>query len=78
MLTLAVMIAANVGAVTTAPAEAAPVKKEKMVCKSERFVGSHLSQRVCKPQSEWDAAKVNSKNLLDRKRQLQVDLPSGE
>lgn len=51
--------------------------KEKMVCKTERFVGTHMSERICKPKEEWDNAKKRSQDILDRKRQLKVNLPSG-
>jgi hypothetical protein len=40
---------------------------QKIVCKSERFVGSNLSTRICKTRAEWDLAKKESQELLDRR-----------
>ena len=59
--------AASSGAIAQAP-EAAPVMavEDKIVCKSERFVGSHLSQRICKPKSEWETAKKSAKDGLQK------------
>ena len=46
------LIAAAV--VLPAPAAAAPDAAEKPVCKTERFVGSRISSRVCKTRAEWE------------------------
>jgi hypothetical protein len=51
---------------------------EKVICHSEQIVGSHLSERVCRTKSEWDAARSNDKNMLDRRNgQLIVPKPKG-
>ena len=47
---------------------------DRIVCKSQRFVGSHLGQRVCKPKSDWDAGRKDAKDALDQ-RQLRVNKP---
>ena len=52
---------------SAAPAAQAPVPvQDRIVCKTERFVGSHLSQRICKPKSEWETAKRDAKEALSR------------
>lgn len=48
---------------------------QKMVCKTERFVGSNISTRICKTRAEWDLAKKQAQELLDLKRGLRVDKP---
>lgn len=40
---------------------------DKVICKSERIIGSHLSDRVCRTKSDWDAARFNDKHTLDRR-----------
>ncbi|WP_028969206.1 hypothetical protein [Sphingomonas sp. URHD0057] len=42
-----------------------PAKKEKMICKSDSFVGSHVSRRICKTEAEWRAGKENAKDTLN-------------
>jgi hypothetical protein len=54
---------ANDSASETAEATAKP--KEKMVCKTERFVGSNIPSRVCRTKAEWEQAKINAKRSLD-------------
>ena len=59
-----------VAAALASPAFAADVANDdakKTICKSERFVGSNLRQRVCKTKAEWDKAKKDSIELLDKK-----------
>ena len=51
MLTLLILLAANGAVAQAAPAK--PVEDDKIVCKSERPVGSNLSQRVCKTRAKW-------------------------
>jgi hypothetical protein len=53
---------------TVAKAEEKPVDDEKMVCRSERSVGSNRSIRVCKTRAEWEAERANSKRTMDRFR----------
>ena len=42
--------------------------QDRIVCKSERFVGSHLSQRICKTKMEWETARKQSKEFMDNER----------
>ena len=67
-MTLFMLIAAAAVAGAAEAPDAAPVKKDqdKVVCKSERFVGSHLSERVCKPRSEWETGKKNAKDAFNK------------
>ncbi|MEO7655536.1 MAG: hypothetical protein ABIS23_07620 [Sphingomicrobium sp.] len=30
-----------------------PTKKDRIICKSEKFVGSNMSKRICKTEAEW-------------------------
>ncbi len=64
---------ASLGAIAQAPV-AAPVMavEDKIVCKSERFVGSHLSERICKPKSEWETGKKSAKEALQRRRMINI------
>ena len=66
--------AANAGVAGEAPQAKKIADGDRIVCKSERFVGSHMSQRVCKPKSDWETGKKNAKDALDR-RQLRVNMP---
>lgn len=51
---------------------------DRIVCKSERFVGSHLAQRICKSKRDWEQGKKDAQDALQQ-RQLRVDKPkSGE
>lgn len=52
-------------ATETTAVEAAAKPKEKMVCKTERFVGSHIPSRICKTKAEWEQAKIDAKRSLD-------------
>ena len=65
MLVYILLAAATANPTTTAPAQPAPAKKERMICKSDKFVGSHLSQRICKTESEWEIGKKNAQDALD-------------
>ena len=49
------------GQETTEP----PAKEERIVCKSKKFVGSNLSQRICKTESEWRAGREDAQRALD-------------
>src|SRR3954447_14704373 len=39
---------------------------QNIVCKSQQFVGSHLSERVCKTRSEWANGSTRDKRWLDQ------------
>lgn len=51
-----------------AQSAAANADGDRIVCKSERFVGSHLSQRVCKPKRDWENGKRNAQDALHKMR----------
>jgi hypothetical protein len=40
---------------------------DKMICHSEKIVGSNLSERVCRTKSDWDAARFNDQHTLDQR-----------
>ena len=67
MLTYVLLLAAAAdptavsGQETTEP----PAKEERVICKSKKFVGSNLSQRICKTESEWRAAREDAQRALD-------------
>jgi hypothetical protein len=50
------------------PAGKAEDPDQKIVCKSERFVGSKISQRICKTRAEWDFARRQAQELLDERQ----------
>ena len=66
LMIAAAAAASNVAATSAAPA---PTKvQDRVVCKSERFIGSHRTQRICKPKSEWDTGRKDAKEALERMR----------
>jgi hypothetical protein len=71
--------AANPTAVAGQDATEPPAKKEeRIVCKSKKFVGSNLSQRICKTESEWRAGREDAQRALDdRGRGGNYTLPTG-
>jgi hypothetical protein len=53
--------------------DTAPPKKDKsqqIVCKTDQYVGSHISQRICKTRAEWDEAAKQSQQFLDQRRAM--------
>ena len=68
-LITAAVAAAICGSAAVA-ADPAPAPKEdpskKIVCKTERFVGSRISNRICKTRAEWEQGKADAKDALDR------------
>ena len=71
-------IVAVAGLLSAGPAFGAdePSDEKKIVCKSERFVGSNLRQRICKTKGEWDNAKKNAHDALDQ-REMKPPRPKG-
>ena len=57
--------AANPTAVSGQETTEPPAKEDRVVCKSRKFVGSNLSQRICKTESEWRAGRENAQRALD-------------
>lgn len=41
---------------------------DKIVCKSERFVGSNMSSRICKTRREWQITRNQTREFLDTER----------
>lgn len=62
MSILLILLAAS-GAAQAAPAK--PVEDDKILCKSERPVGSNLSQRVCKTRAKWAEDRDKARAGLD-------------
>ena len=66
-MTILFLLAAAAAAASpepTPPEPSAP-KKERIICKSEKFVGTHLTQRVCMTETEWRVGKENAKDVLN-------------
>ena len=59
------MAAAATGVATTAPAEAVPPKKERMICKAEKFVGSNRTRRICMTESQWRDGREGAKDTMN-------------
>ena len=57
--------AAEPAAVAATDAAKEPATKERMICKSDYYVGTHISQRICKTETEWRIGKENAKDTLD-------------
>jgi hypothetical protein len=72
---LALTLLAPAAVAQAADPKAATSDDQKIVCKSERFVGSNLRERICKTKAEWDNARRSSKDMLDRDRGLRIDKP---
>jgi hypothetical protein len=53
-------------ATETTTTEAAADPKAKIVCKTERFVGSNIPSRVCKTKGEWEQGKIDAKRSLNK------------
>lgn len=54
--------------VQTAPVAADPPKVsdgEKIVCKSQKFVGTNIRERICKKKSEWGEGSYAAKSALE-------------
>jgi predicted secreted protein len=67
MIELVYFIAASASAPAVAPAtpaEAVPPKKERMICKAEKFVGSNRTRRICLTESQWRDAREGAKDTL--------------
>ena len=62
---LFVAAAANPTAVSGQEPTQPPAKEERVVCTSKKFVGSNLSQRICKTESEWRIGKEDAQRALD-------------
>jgi hypothetical protein len=48
---------------------------DKIICKSQLFVGSRISQRICMRRSEWEAARTNAQKAMDERGKVMKPLP---
>jgi hypothetical protein len=61
---------------TVMPASAAePPKPDKVLCRSERVLGSNLTERVCKTKAQWDEEKKRSREYLEAARPIPAPIP---
>lgn len=77
----AILVAASVVAMPSAAAAEkapkAPKDPNEVVCKTERFVGSNRTRRLCLTRAEWDDIKFRSSNgLQERIGKLPYDRPT--
>ena len=40
---------------------------DKIVCKSQKFVGTNIRERICKKKSEWDQGKYDAQRAMERR-----------
>lgn len=53
---------------TPATSEPAEVSDgNKIVCKSQKFVGTNIRERICKKKSEWDEAKSAAQRAMEKR-----------
>lgn len=51
------------------PAAKKPVDpQQKIICKTEDFVGSLIPRRVCKTKADWEQGAIDAKAALDQRR----------
>ena len=55
-------------AATSQPEKPKKDPGQKVVCKTEEFVGSMIPRRICKTRAEWEAGEFDAKQALDRQR----------
>ena len=70
---LMLTVFASASVLVSPAAQAAEKKKpledaDKIVCKSETIVGSHMSTRVCKTKAEWAEGKRAAHDAFDQNR----------
>ena len=58
------LLAASTAAAATPPA-AVEQKKDRMICKSEKFVGSNRSRRICMTESQWRDGREGAKDTIN-------------
>ena len=63
MFTVAALVSASAA---HAERKSSPADGTKIVCKSERFVGSHISSRICKTRDEWAAGTERDRRWLEK------------
>lgn len=62
MMSVALMAAAPAAGET---AKAEKPKKDEVVCKKEKVIGSRMPTRICMTQAEWDQRAADDKANLD-------------
>ncbi len=68
-VTLALMATNASAAADPPPAEKKPIdSQQKMICKTEDFVGSLIPRRICKTKADWDQGAIDARAALDQKR----------
>lgn len=70
LVVTAVLIATSASAAADPPPAAKkPVDpQQKIVCKTEDFVGSMIPRRICKTKADWDEGAIDAKAALDQGR----------
>ena len=64
LLVSAAVAQADVPAAPAAP-PATKAKPDKMICKTDSFVGSKIPRRICKTRSEWDQGREGAKDTMN-------------
>ena len=59
------LMAAAAAGTTAAPAQAVEPKKERVICKAEKFVGSNRTRRICMTESEWREGREGAKDTMN-------------
>jgi hypothetical protein len=72
-LLFAAAAAASTPTTASPQSEQGPAKQERLVCKSAKFAGSNISQRICKTRAEWDEARRRAQEQLDNMHNRGVD-----
>ena len=54
-----------------------PKDPNEIVCKSERFVGSNRSTRICRSRADWENSRTDSQQALDSKMMRVVQKKTG-
>jgi hypothetical protein len=63
MSILFLLAAASTAAAT--PPAAVEQKKDRMICKAEKFVGSNRTRRICMTESQWRDGREGAKDTLN-------------
>lgn len=48
---------------------------QKIVCKTERLVGSMIEKRICRTQDEWDAIESGAKQSVEDRQHFGLNPP---
>jgi hypothetical protein len=51
---------------------------QKLICKTDYFVGSKIPKRVCLTRAQWEQGEQDGKDALERRSRFQKsDVPTG-